>query len=165
MAQIQAVETLRRAFQDSSLSPVRDGTQPTPNRNTDSASAPSQEVNSVSETPPPSTSSRDFGPSESVRSLQRDLQNSRSNSPPVSNSVQSNRDLETLEEGTELLNRMADALQREIDFEVIGSEGIVQARIKNPDTGEEIRSIPPDEVILVREKIDAFLGLFVDEFR
>lgn len=72
---------------------------------------------------------------------------------------------EDLRQGAELLNDMANTLNRDIEFEVAGPDGLVQARIMNKDTGEEIRSIPPDEVILVKKKIDAFLGLFVDETR
>lgn len=86
---------------------------------------------------------------------------------PGQNKPDSNRTIsnEELQEGAELLDSMASALRKEISFEVIEDQDIVQARITNADTGEVIRKIPSDEVIVVKKKIDAFLGLFVDEFR
>lgn len=70
-----------------------------------------------------------------------------------------------LEESTELLNKSAEILQRDIRFNVVPSEDVIQAEIINRQTDEVIKKIPPDEIIEMRKKIDAFIGLFVDEQR
>lgn len=70
-----------------------------------------------------------------------------------------------LREAVDLLNESAMTLNHDIEFKVLEGEGIVQARIKNEENGELIRAIPSDEILLIRKKIDAFLGLFVDTFK
>lgn len=72
---------------------------------------------------------------------------------------------EELRETTELLNKSAQVLNRDLRFNVLPEEDLVQAEVVNRETDEVIQKIPPDELVEVRKKIDAFLGLFIDEKR
>lgn len=72
---------------------------------------------------------------------------------------------EKLQETSELLNRTAKELNKNIRFNVVPEEGIVQAQVVNQQTDEILKEIPPDKIIELRKQIDAFLGLFIDELR
>jgi len=72
---------------------------------------------------------------------------------------------ETLEETSDLLNRTAEVLNRDLRFNVLPDQNIVQAEVVSGETDEVIRQIPPDELIKLRKRLDAFLGLFIDELR
>jgi flagellar protein FlaG len=89
--------------------------------------------------------------------------------PPVSpdgaDSEQSQVGEETLKETSELLNETARVLNKDIRFNVLPDQDVVQAEIVNRETDEVIREIPPDEILEVRKTLDAFIGLFIDELR
>lgn len=85
--------------------------------------------------------------------------------PSASGEQRPDETAKKLRESVDLLNKTAMTLNHDIEFKVLEGEGIVQARIKNEESGELIRAIPSDEILLIRKKIDAFLGLFVDTFK
>ncbi|MGI5837331.1 MAG: flagellar protein FlaG [Chloroflexota bacterium] len=58
---------------------------------------------------------------------------------------------------------LALAAQRaKLVFEKHETTGKIVARLKDPETGEVIRQIPPEEMLKLAEAIDKYLGLLVD---
>lgn len=68
-----------------------------------------------------------------------------------------------VEDAVEMLNRSAATLNYDIKFNVVPEEGLLQVHINDADSGELIRAIPPDNVLEVRQRVRAFLGLLLDE--
>ena len=69
---------------------------------------------------------------------------------------------ETMHHAVEILNEAAATLNYAIEFEVLPDENIIQARINDGKTGELVRAIPPDEVLVVQKKIEGFIGLLFE---
>ena len=70
---------------------------------------------------------------------------------------------EELEDTVDVLNHSAATLNYDIKFNVVPSEGVIQVEVNDSQTGDLIRAIPPDEILEVRERVKAFLGLMIDE--
>ncbi len=116
----------------------------------------------------PSTQDPASHPSSSgePQATQRDSSDSSSRgNPSRTGELDREETVKKLNEAVELLNETAMTLNHDIEFKVVEGEGVVQARVKNEESGELIRAIPSDEILLIRKKIDAFLGLFVDTFK
>lgn len=65
----------------------------------------------------------------------------------------------------QLQEAAAEQELRDIDFKVLPEEDVIQVRVKNDQTDELIRAIPPNEVIELRKRVEAFVGLLVDIHR
>jgi flagellar protein FlaG len=70
---------------------------------------------------------------------------------------------EELDEAVEMMNHSAATLDKNIKFNVVLSENLIQVQISDGESGELIRAIPPDNVLEVRKRVEAFLGLMLDE--
>ena len=70
---------------------------------------------------------------------------------------------EELDEAVEMMNHSAATLDKDIKFNVVPSENLIQVQISDGESGELIRAIPPDNVLEVRKRVEAFLGLMLDE--
>ncbi len=65
----------------------------------------------------------------------------------------------------QLKEAASEVEQRDVNFKVLLEEDVIQVQVENESSGELIRSIPPDEIIEIRKRIDAFVGLLVDVMR
>jgi flagellar protein FlaG len=72
---------------------------------------------------------------------------------------------EKVRETAEQLNKTSEMLNRDLRFNVLPEDDVVQAEIVNQETDEVIRKIPPDELLEIRKTLDEFLGMLVDETR
>ena len=70
---------------------------------------------------------------------------------------------ETVIDGVEHLNAAADIFNKGLHFTIHEDTEQLVVEIINKDTGEVIRQIPPEYMLEVIAKIDALLGLFIDE--
>ncbi len=65
----------------------------------------------------------------------------------------------------ELDQAAADASFYGIDFNILPEDNLVQARLISQENEELIRAIPPDELLEIRQRVDAFIGLLFDVTR
>lgn len=70
---------------------------------------------------------------------------------------------ETIAAGVEHLNAAADIFNKGLHFRIHEETEQIVVEIINKETGEVIRQIPPEYMLEVVAKIDALLGLFIDE--
>lgn len=70
---------------------------------------------------------------------------------------------ETIRDGVEHLNAAADIFNKGLHFKIHEDTEQLVVEIINKETGEVIRQIPPEYMLEVIAKIDALLGLFIDE--
>lgn len=61
------------------------------------------------------------------------------------------------------LKKFREVLKSEAEFQIDRSTGMVIVKIKDKDTGQIIRQIPPDVVVKLAKTIDEFLGMLLDE--
>ena len=61
------------------------------------------------------------------------------------------------------LEKFREVLKSEAEFKVDRSTGMVIVKIKDKETGEVIRQIPPEVVVRLAKTIEEFLGLLLDE--
>ncbi len=61
------------------------------------------------------------------------------------------------------LKKFREVLKSEAEFQIDRSTGMVIVKIKDKDTGQIIRQIPPDVVVKLARTIDEFLGMLLDE--
>ena len=61
------------------------------------------------------------------------------------------------------LKKFREVLKSEAEFKIDRSTGMVIVKIKDKDTGQVIRQIPPDVVVKLAKTIDEFLGMLLDE--
>jgi len=73
--------------------------------------------------------------------------------------------LEEVEEAVELLEHAAAAIDYDLEFNILPSENVIQARLLEGESGDLIREIPPSEVIERRKRLLTFMGLMVDVHR
>ncbi len=69
----------------------------------------------------------------------------------------------TIADGIAHLNAAAEIFNKGLHFKVHEDTEQVVVEIVNKDTGEVIRQIPPEYMLEVLAKIDALLGVFIDE--
>ncbi len=110
--------------------------------------------------------------SESSREEQSQSSQLSQNSDDTTSRQEGNREQESSTMGTEdmqetadLLDKTASVLNRNLQFDVLPEENVVQAKIINQENEEVIQKIPPDELVELRKTIDTFIGMFVDELR
>ena len=70
--------------------------------------------------------------------------------------------LQDVEEAVDLLEHAAAAIDYDLEFNILPSENVIQARLLEGESGELIREIPPSEVIERRKRLRTFMGLMVD---
>jgi flagellar protein FlaG len=61
------------------------------------------------------------------------------------------------------VKKFQEVFKSEAEFKVDRSTGMVIVKIKNKDTGEVVRQIPPEVVVKLAKTIEEFLGLLLDE--
>ncbi len=61
------------------------------------------------------------------------------------------------------LEKFKEILKDEAEFRVDKSTGMVIVKIKDKETGEVVRQIPPEVVVRLAKTIDEFLGMLFDE--
>ena len=61
------------------------------------------------------------------------------------------------------LQKLKEIFNTEAQFEIDKDTRMVIVKIKDKDTGEVIRQIPPEVVVKIAKTIDEFLGLLLDE--
>lgn len=61
------------------------------------------------------------------------------------------------------LQKVGNAFNRRLDFEVNQESGQVIVRVLNSETGELIKVLPPDELQLLHLRIKETVGLLIDE--
>ncbi len=61
------------------------------------------------------------------------------------------------------LKRLKKIFKTELEFSVDKDTNIIVVKIKDTETGEIIRQIPPDVVVKLAKAIDEFFGLLFDE--
>jgi uncharacterized FlaG/YvyC family protein len=85
--------------------------------------------------------------------------------PPALGQTLPKRDVRALREGTTELNKLLKNFNRKVRFEVMEGTHLVVAHLVDRDTNEVVRTIPPESMLRVLERIDEAIGLLVDEAR
>ncbi|GEM_PF-6111099 len=84
---------------------------------------------------------------------------------PVAETTVSVEDQAVAEAVEELDQAAAEASFYGIDFNILPDDNLVQARLISQENEELIRAIPPDELLEIRQRVDAFIGLLFDVTR
>ena len=61
------------------------------------------------------------------------------------------------------LEKFKEVMKSEAEFKIDRKTGMVIVKIKDRETGEVIRQIPPEVVVKLAKTIEEFLGLLFDE--
>lgn len=70
---------------------------------------------------------------------------------------------EKLQQATEAMGKIAQAMNSHLDFSVDKSTGKTVVKIINGDTGKVIRQIPPEETLRIMSKMRDIIGLLFDQ--
>jgi flagellar protein FlaG len=68
----------------------------------------------------------------------------------------------TSEDATRISQELSD-LSTSVTFAVDGKDGAVVVRVLDSKTKELIRQIPPEDLLVVRQRMDNYLGMLTDE--
>jgi len=87
--------------------------------------------------------------------------------PTVSEHIEeiTRENMAELEEAVELLEHVSAAINYDLEFTILPSENVIQARMLEGGTDEIIREIPPTEVLERRKRMLTFIGLLIDTYR
>ena len=69
---------------------------------------------------------------------------------------------EAINDEVDVMNQVADVLNRELSFDVRDKTGEVFVRVVDKETGEVIREIPPEELVALSERIREAVGLIFE---
>ena len=69
----------------------------------------------------------------------------------------------TVRQAADRLNSALQALNRDLAISVHEDSGKLNIEVTDPNTGEIVRQIPPQQVLEVEESIDKIVGLFVND--
>lgn len=86
------------------------------------------------------------------------------NERPDSAKIQQPRELERQAEFLqETLERLKKIFRGQAEFRVDRDANLIVIRIKDPETGEIIRQIPPEQALKLAKNIQELIGLLMDE--
>ena len=91
---------------------------------------------------------------EKTQRLEPDLQETGKNLEDIQRAVDSMK---------KKLEKLKEIIRGEAEFEIDRKTGMVIVKIKDRNTGEIIRQIPPEVVVKIAKVIEEFLGLLLDE--
>jgi len=69
---------------------------------------------------------------------------------------------EAINDEVDVMNKVAEVLNRELSFDVRDKTGEVFVRVVDRETGEIIREIPPEELVALSERIRETVGLIFE---
>ena len=69
---------------------------------------------------------------------------------------------EAIEHSVEVMNRLSETMGRTLSFEVHQPSGHMLVRVVDRETGEVIRSVPPEELLDMTAKIRELAGMLFD---
>lgn len=72
-------------------------------------------------------------------------------------------DLDRLESSAEAFNKVAEAMDRTLDFTVHRKSDTVVVKVMNKQTDEVIREVPAEDFLNFVDRMHDFLGLMFDE--
>ena len=72
-------------------------------------------------------------------------------------------DVQRVERTAEQLSRAIQAFSRDLAISIDGDTGHMVVQVKNPQTGDLIRQIPPEQLLKAEVSIDKIIGLLVNQ--
>jgi flagellar protein FlaG len=71
--------------------------------------------------------------------------------------------VEQLKADVDMGDKMLKQLRSLLEFEIFNDTGILMVRIKDSQSGEVIRTMPPQEYLILKGKLKAFIGILLNE--
>jgi len=68
-----------------------------------------------------------------------------------------------VERAAERLNEALDSFSKDLSISVHGDTGRLTVRVTDPNTGDVIRELPPEQLLEAEVTIDKIIGLFVND--
>ena len=69
---------------------------------------------------------------------------------------------EAINDEVDVMNKVAEVLNRQLNFDVRDKTGDIFVRVVDKETGEIIREIPPEELVALSERIRETVGLIFE---
>ena len=111
----------------------------------------------------PVRASKDVGELNS-KMISKELRVSNKDSNETLDQVKDSKDISNfIKDFKKKVSKFHDVMKSELKFEIDRDLNMIIVKIKDKDTGQIIRQIPPDVVVKLARTIDEFLGMLLDE--
>jgi flagellar protein FlaG len=109
----------------------------------------------------PRNSSGEFGRPESIRSAQRFIAAPRGSVESLQLTVRAPSEPQDVSKAVQKINDFVKVVRRDLEFSVDEATGRTVITVKDSETDEVIRQIPPEEVLSIAENLENVQGLLL----